>query len=57
MYQVFDGNPAMLSDATLRRWHEAMKAGGKQAGDAASEAISAQAQGTLPPLIKDPALK
>jgi hypothetical protein len=56
MYEVYKGNPAMMSDATLARWHEAMKAGGKQAGDAMNEVISAQAQGTLPKPIKDPAL-
>jgi hypothetical protein len=32
MYQVYEGNPAMMSDPTLKRWHEAMKTGGKQAG-------------------------
>ena len=56
MYQVYEGNPAMMSDATLARWHDAMKAGGKQAGDAMREVVSAQAQGTLPKPIKDPAL-
>jgi len=56
MYQVYEGNPAMMSDLTLRRWHEAMKAGGKQAGDAMNEVVSAQAQGTLPKPVKDPAL-
>jgi opacity protein-like surface antigen len=56
MYQVYEGNPAMMSDATLARWHEAMRAGGKQAADAANEVTSAQAQGTLPKPVKDPAL-
>jgi hypothetical protein len=56
MYQVYEGNPAMMSDATLARWHEALKAGGKLAADAANEVTSAQAQGTLPKPVKDPAL-
>jgi hypothetical protein len=56
MYQVYEGNPAMMSDATLKRWHDAMRAGGKQAGDAMNEVVSAQAQGTLPKPIKDPAI-
>jgi hypothetical protein len=54
MYEVFDGNPAFVSDPTLARWGEALKAGGKAASDATNELISAQAQGTLPPAIKDP---
>jgi len=56
MVQVYEGNPAMMSDPTLARWHDAMKAGGKQAADAANEVVSAQAQGTLPKPVKDPAL-
>ena len=33
MYQVYEGNPAFMSDPTLARWGKAMKAGGKEAGD------------------------
>jgi hypothetical protein len=54
MYQVYDGNPAFLADPTLARWSTAMKAGGTEAAKAASEVVSAQAQGTLPAPIKDP---
>ena len=54
MYQVYDGNPAFMTDPTLARWRTAMKAGGTEAAKAANEVVSAQAQGTLPAPIKDP---
>ncbi len=54
MFQVAAGNPALVSDPTLARWGKALAAGGKEAGDAANELVSAQAQNTLPPTIKDP---
>ncbi len=54
MYEVYNANPAFVSDPTLARWGEALKAGGKAASDAANELTSAQAQGTLPAAIKDP---
>ena len=54
MNQVAEGNPALVSDPTLARWGMALKEGGKAAGDAMNELISAQAQGTLPAPIKDP---
>ena len=54
MYEVYNGNPAFVSDPTLARWGQALKAGGKAASDATNELISAQAQGTLPAAIKDP---
>ncbi|MEA3411149.1 MAG: DUF3604 domain-containing protein [Pseudomonadota bacterium] len=55
MVEVYNGNPAFMGDDTLRRWNKAMKAGGKEAGDAMNEVISAQAQGTLPKPVTDPA--
>ena len=54
MAQVYEGNPAFTSDPTLQRWGKAMKAGGEEAAKTMRELISAQAQGTLPPPIKDP---
>jgi len=54
MYEVFDGNPALTSDPTLARWSKALRAGGKEAGDATNELVSAQAQGTLPAPVQDP---
>jgi hypothetical protein len=54
MSQIYEGNPAFASDPTLVRWSNAMKAGGKEAGDTMNELISAQANNKLPPPIKDP---
>ena len=33
MLEVYNGNPAFASDATLARWGKAMKAGGDEAAD------------------------
>ena len=49
MAQVYEGNPALVSDPTLASWNKAMKAGGEAAAKAAGDIVSAQAQGTLPP--------
>jgi len=54
MTQVAAGNPAFASDATLIRWGNALKAGGKEQQDAMNELVSAQANNKLPPPIKDP---
>jgi hypothetical protein len=54
MFQVAEGNPALVSDPTLARWGKALKAGGKAAADATNELVSAQAQNKLPAIVKDP---
>ncbi len=54
MAQIYEGNPAFAADPTLQRWGRAMKAGGEEASLTMRELISAQAQGTLPPAVKDP---
>ena len=54
MAQVYEGNPALVSDPTLADWNKAMKAGGEAAAKAAGDIVSAQAQGTLPAPVKDP---
>jgi hypothetical protein len=53
-YEVFNGNPRLLADPQVKAWSEALHAGGKAAGDAMNELISAQAQGTLPGPLQDP---
>jgi hypothetical protein len=52
--QLAEGNPAFTADPTLARWNKALQAGGEEAKKAKNELISAQAQGTLPPVVKDP---
>jgi hypothetical protein len=54
MFQVYEGNPAFMQDPVLIGWNKAMKEGGKAAADAANDVTSRQAQGTLPPAVKDP---
>lgn len=54
MMQVLEGNPAFMSDPILARWQKAMMAGGAEAASTQNEVTSRQAQGTLPPPIKDP---
>ncbi len=54
MFQVYEGNPAFMQDPILVGWNKAMKEGGKASADAANDVTSRQAQGTLPPAVKDP---
>ena len=54
MQQVFEGNPAFMTDNTLKRWSAMMKAGGAEAAEAANEVVVAQGKGTLPPPLTDP---
>ncbi len=54
--EVYKGNEKFISDPTLKRWNEMMQAGGKDAADATNELVSAQAQGTLPDPLQDPAI-
>ncbi len=42
------GNPTLLADPTLRRWHDMIKAGGKEAYAAAWEIIRANAENKIP---------
>ena len=52
--EVYNGNPAFVSDPTLARWSRMMQAGGQEAAAAANELVSSQAQGALPPPAQDP---
>ena len=56
MYEVYNGNPVMMADKTLARWNKMMKAGGDEAASAQNELVSAQAQGTLPDPVTNPAI-
>jgi hypothetical protein len=55
MFEIYNENPVFMEDPTLKRWSEMMHAGGTESGTAMNELISAQAQGTLPEVITDPA--
>jgi len=52
--ELYKGNPALVSDPTLARWNEMLKAGGQQALKAKNEVVAAQSQGTLPAVTRDP---
>ena len=54
IYEVYNGNPVMMTDETLARWNKMMKAGGEEAARAQNELVSAQAQGTLPDPVTNP---
>ncbi len=56
MYEVYNCNPVMMADETLARWNKMMKAGGSESAQAMNELVSAQAQGTLPNPVTDPAI-
>jgi hypothetical protein len=55
-YEVFCGNEALMADPQLKAWNEALREGGGAAGRAMRELISAQANGTLPAPVTDPAI-
>ena len=56
LYEVYDGNPAYMDDEILRRWKDAMHAGGQAAADVAGEVVVRQGNGTLPGPVTDPAI-
>ncbi len=52
--EIYAGNSNLLTDPTIKRWHEMMNEGGEAAARAASELIKAHTSGTMPTLITDP---
>jgi hypothetical protein len=54
MAQIYAGNPALEADPTVRRWGNAMRAGGAESRQAMVEMISAQAEGRVPATLADP---
>jgi hypothetical protein len=53
MLELKKGNPLMMADQTLRRWHEMVVAGGQTAVDATIELIRSTVTKTTPPLLLD----
>jgi hypothetical protein len=51
--EIYKGNPALLKDEQLKRWHLMMNESPEQGVKAAGEMISAGSQGKLPPAILD----
>ena len=54
IFEVRDGNPNLMSDPLVKRWHDMMASG--QGVQAASEMIAAQSNNKVPPAMKDPRL-
>jgi Protein of unknown function (DUF3604) len=46
--EIKKGNPTLMADPTLRRWHDLMAAGGESASTAAIEIIRSVGAGTTP---------
>jgi hypothetical protein len=52
--EIKSGNPEMMADPTLKRWHDWFAGGPEDAMKAVMELINAQANKKLPPLVMDP---
>ena len=52
--EIKSGNPEMMADPTLKRWHDWFAGGPQDAMKAVMELITAQANKKLPPLVMDP---
>ena len=53
--EIKGGNPELMQDTTLKRWHDLMASGDLTKGkQAASEMVRAQADNKLPPAVMDP---
>jgi len=55
MYQVQEGNPALVSDPVAAQWSKVLKTGTAEERSATQgDVVKAQAMGTLPKVFKDP---
>lgn len=54
IFEVRDGNPNLMIDPLVKRWHDMMSSG--QGVQAASEMIAAQSNNKVPSMMKDPRL-
>lgn len=54
MLELKKGNPAMMADPTLKRWHDMVVAGGQSALAATVELVRSVGTNTTPPLLSDP---
>jgi hypothetical protein len=53
MNSVLEGDPALMADPTLKKWHEGMKAGGEKASAVVMEIITLQGRKELPEAITE----
>ena len=54
MMEIYKGNPALMRDKTLKRWHNMMKESPEKGVEAAMELISAASQDNVPPALINP---
>jgi hypothetical protein len=52
--EIKAGNPEMMQDATIKRWHDMFAKGGPDAQAAVMELVKAQSSKQLPPPVMDP---
>ncbi|MEJ2534471.1 MAG: DUF3604 domain-containing protein [Gammaproteobacteria bacterium] len=50
---VLEGDPALMADPTLKKWHEGMNAGGEEASAVVMEIITLQGNGQIPASMTD----
>lgn len=51
---IYEGDPALLADPVLKKWHDGMKQGGAAASAVVMEMITAQGEGKVPEAMTDP---
>jgi uncharacterized protein DUF3604 len=51
---IREGNPEMMKDPTLKRWHDMMAQGPEEGSKATMEVVAAQANRKMPPALVDP---
>lgn len=54
MMELYKGNPALMRDPRLKRWHLMMNESPEKGVEAAGEVIAAGSQGDIPPAMLDP---
>jgi hypothetical protein len=53
MNEIIAGNPNLLTDPQVKKWHTAMRAGGEAAFEATMEVINSFSQGNIPKVVLD----
>jgi len=53
MKEIITGNPNLLKDPQVRKWHKAFREGGETAFEATMEVINAFSQGKIPEVVLD----
>lgn len=52
--EIYEGNPTLISDPRILRWHKMLQAGGDQAQQVSREMIDGHLAGTNPDAMSDP---